>query len=57
MGILIDLIEYRKARANQTVLIADGDHVLMSLLDEFVKSEFPGMAGQLAYNGIEAQDQ
>jgi DNA-binding response OmpR family regulator len=57
MGILVDLIEYRKVRAKQTVLIADDDPVLMSLLDEFVKSEFPGMARQLAYNGIEAWDQ
>lgn len=50
MGILVDLIECRKARAKQTVLIADDDPVLMSLQDAFVKSEFPGMARQLAYN-------
>jgi hypothetical protein len=33
MGLLIDLIEYRKARAKQTVLSADDDPVPMSVLD------------------------
>lgn len=57
MGVLVDLAEYRKAKTNQTVLIVDDDELLVSLLDEFIKSEFPEMTRQLAYNGIEALDQ
>jgi two-component system response regulator MprA len=57
MGILVDLIKYRKAKTNQTVLIVDDDELLVSLLDEFIKSEFPQMTRQLAYNGNEALDQ
>ena len=57
MGVLVDLAEYRKAKDIQTVLIVDDDQILVSLLEEFIKSEFPEMAQLLAYNGIEALDQ
>ena len=57
MGVLVDLAEYRKAKDIQTVLIVDDDQILVSLLEKFIKSEFPEMAQLLAYNGIEALDQ
>ena len=57
MGVLVDLTEYRKAKDIQTILIVDDDQIFVSLLEEFIKSEFPEMAQLLAYNGIEALDQ
>jgi two-component system response regulator (stage 0 sporulation protein A) len=57
MGVLVDLADYRKAKDIQTVFIVDDDHIIVSLLEEFIKSEFPQMARQLAYNGNEALDQ
>jgi two-component system, response regulator, stage 0 sporulation protein A len=57
MGELVDLVEYKKRKDLLTVLIVDDDKLLVSLLDEYLKSEFPEMARRLAYNGAEALDQ
>jgi CheY-like chemotaxis protein len=57
MGELVDLVEYKKRRDVLTVLIVDDDEILVSLLDEYLKSELPEMARRLAYNGSEALDQ
>ena len=57
MGELVDLVEYKKKRDVLTALIVDDDELLVSLLDEYLKSELPDMARRLAYNGAEALDQ
>jgi DNA-binding response OmpR family regulator len=57
MSVLVDLQEYRKTKSAKTIIIAEDDQLLNSLLNDFIESEFPEIAISLAYNGIEALDQ
>lgn len=57
MSVLVDLQEYRKTKSAKTIIIAEDDQLLNSLLNDFIESEFPEITIFLAYNGIEALNQ
>ena len=57
MGVLVDHQEYRKAKSSKTILIAEDDRLLISMLHDYIKSEFLEMTISLVYDGREALNQ